>query len=243
MRACARAIASSAAPGSTPSAGFNPSCWARSSAARARCTSISPARSAASASTRTWSSSTSTKPSWMERYRFLPSATDTYVSMPMPSNPSSGAWPGRIPMYPCLPGSCRSLTRSRTKARSGVATSSSRVSAMGLLLLQLFRALQHFLDGALHVERLLRQVVVLAFDNFAEPLDGIGQLDVLALVTGELLGHVERLGKELLDFARPCHDELIFVGEFVDAQNGDDVLEILVALQRALHGLRRLVVI
>src|ERR1035441_8352500 len=213
MRACARAIASSAAPGSTPSAGFNPSCWARSSAARARCTSISSARSAASASTRTWSSSTSTKPSWMERYRFLPSATDTYVSVPMPSSPSSGAWPGRIPrpssgawpgripMYPSLPGTCTSLTCSRTNARSGVATSRESVSAMALRLPQFFGFLQHFLDGSLHVERLLRQVVVLAIHNFAEALDGIRQLDVLALVAGELLGHVERLGKELLDFA------------------------------------------
>src|SRR5664279_4819695 len=224
MRACARAIASSAAPGSTPSAGFNPSCWARSSAARARCTSISSARSAASASTRTWSSSTSTKPSWMERYCFLPSATDTYVSVPMPSSPSSGAWPGRIPMYPSLPGTCTSLTGSRTNSRSGVATSRERVSAMALRLLQFRRFLQHFLDGSLHVECLLGQAVVLAFDNFAEALDGIGELDVLALEAGELLGHVERLGEELLDFARARHNQLVFVGEFVNNQNRDDFL-------------------
>src|ERR1019366_2882367 len=135
MRACARAMASCADPGSTPRAGFKPSSWARWSAARARCRSISSARSAASASTRTWSSSTSTKPSWMERYRFLPSATDTYVSVPMPSSPSSGAWPGRIPMYPSLPGTCTSLTCSRTNARSGVATSRESVSAMALRFL------------------------------------------------------------------------------------------------------------
>src|ERR1035438_4970537 len=145
-------------------------------------------------------------------------------------------------MYPSLPGTCRSLTCSRTNWRSGVATSRESVSAMALRLLQFRGFLQHFFDGSLHVERLLWQVVVLAFHNFAEALDGVGQLHVLALVAGELLGHVERLGKELLDFAGARYDELVFVGEFVDTQNGDDVLQILVALQRALHGLRRLVV-
>src|ERR1035437_4361977 len=240
-RACARAMARRAAPGSTPRAGFNPSSWARCSAARARCTSISSARSATSASTRTWSSNTSTKPPWMERYRFLPS--DTYVRVPMPSNPSSGAWPGRIPMYPSLPGTCTSLTCSRTNSRSGVATSRESVSAMGLRLLQFRRFLEDFLDGSLHVECLLGQAVVLAFDNFAEALDGIGELDVLALVAGELLGDVERLGEELLDLAGARHNQLVLVGEFVDTQNGDDVLEILVALQGALDHLGHLVVV
>src|ERR1039457_3074768 len=234
-------MARRAEPGSTPRAGFSPSSWARCNAAWARCTSISSARSATSASTRTWSSSTSRKPWWTERYRFLPSAT--YVSIPMPSKPSSGAWPGRIPRYPFLPGICKSVTNSRTKARSGVATSRESVSAMGLRLLQFRRFLDHFLDGALHVERLFGQVVVLAFDNFAEALDGIGQGDVLALVAGELLGDVEGLGEELLDFAGAGDDELVLVGELVDAENGDDVLEILVALQGALDHLGDLVVV
>src|ERR1017187_1243791 len=161
----------------------------------------------------------------------------------MPSRPSSGAWPGRIPMYPFLPGTCNSLTCSRTNSRSGVATSSSRVSAMALRFLQFRRFLERFLDGSLHVERLLRQVVMLAFDNFAEALDGIGQRDVLALVAGELLGHVERLGKELLHLPRPRHGEFVFVGKFVDAENGDDVLKILVALQGTFDHLGNLVVV
>ena len=72
---------------------------------------------------------------------------------------------------------------------------------------------------------------MLAFDDFAEALDGIGQLDVLALEAGELLGHVEGLGEEPLHLAGARHGELVFVGEFVDTQNGDDVLQILVALQ------------
>src|ERR1035438_1578076 len=216
-------MARRAEPGSTPRAGFSPSSWARRNAAWARCTSISSARSAQSASTRTWSSSTSRNPWCTERNRFLPSAT--YVNMPMPSRPRRGAWPGRIPRYPLLPGICKSVTSSRTRARSGVATSRERVSAMGLRLLQFRRFLDYFLDGSLHVERLFGQIVVLAFDNFAAALDGIGEGDVLALVAGELLGDVEGLGEELLDFAGAGHDELFLVGEFVDAENSDDVLE------------------
>src|ERR1035438_3010402 len=114
---------------------------------------------------------------------------------------------------------------------------------MGLRLLQFRRLLDHFLDSSLHVERLFGQVVVLAFDNFAEALDGIGQRDVLALVAGELLGDEEGLGKELLDFTGAGDDELVLVGELVDAENGDDVLEILVALQGALDHLGHVVVV
>src|ERR1017187_2721747 len=120
-------------------------------------------------------------------------------------------------MYPSLPGTCRSLTCSRTKERSGVATSRESVSAMGLRLLQFRRFLEHFLDGSLHPERLLRQAVVLAFDNFAEALDGIGHLYVLALEAGELRGHVERLGRELLGLSGERQNELVFVGKVVDA--------------------------
>jgi signal peptidase I len=36
---------------------------------------------------------------------------------------------------------------------------------------------------------------------------------------------VERLGQELLDFARARYDEFVFVGQFVDTQDGDDVLQ------------------
>src|SRR5947208_10983901 len=116
-------------------------------------------------------------------------------------------------MYPFLPGICRSLTSSRTNSRSGVATSSSRVSAMALRLLELFGLLQHFFDRTLHVEGLFRQIVVLAFDDFPEALDGIGQLDVFALETGELLGNVEGLGEELLNFTGARHGQLVFVGK------------------------------
>ena len=46
-----------------------------------------------------------------------------------------------------------------------------------------------------------------------------------------LLGHVERLREEPLDLAGAGDGQLVLVGQFVDAENGDDVLQILVALQ------------
>ena len=39
---------------------------------------------------------------------------------------------------------------------------------------------QHVFDGALHVERLLGEIVVLAVDDLLEAADGVGQLHVLA---------------------------------------------------------------
>ena len=75
---------------------------------------------------------------------------------------------------------------------------------------------------------------MLAVDDFLEAADGVGQLDVLARDAGELLGDVERLRKEPLDLAGARHGQLVFVGQFVHAENGDDVLQILVALQTPL---------
>src|SRR5436189_2318234 len=42
---------------------------------------------------------------------------------------------------------------------------------------------------------------------------------------------------------RTGDDELVLVGELVDAENRDDVLQVLVALQDLLHARRRLVVL
>ena len=84
---------------------------------------------------------------------------------------------------------------------------------------------------------------MLAVHDFLEAADRVGQLDVLALEAGELLGHVERLRQEALDLAGARHGQLIFVRQFVDTQNRDDVLQILVALQDLLHALRRVVVL
>ncbi len=60
---------------------------------------------------------------------------------------------------------------------------------------------------------------------------------------GELLGDVERLAQEALDLAGAVDLELVLVGELVDAEDGDDVLQLLVALQHLLDVGRRPVVL
>src|SRR5271157_888804 len=89
-----------------------------------------------------------------------------------------------------------------------------RVSHRGLRLCRfhLLGFFQHFVDGALHVERLFWNIVALAI-------------------------------QELLDLAGARHRELLVFAEFVDTENRDDVLQVLVALQHALNGLRRVVVL
>src|SRR5690606_4634403 len=70
------------------------------------------------------------------------------------------------------------------------------------LLLLLFGLLERFLDRADQIERLLRNLVVLALDDFPEALDGVGDRDVLALEARELLRDEKRLRQESLDLAR-----------------------------------------
>ena len=60
---------------------------------------------------------------------------------------------------------------------------------------------------------------------------------------GERLADEERLREELLDLAGARHGQLVVVGELVHAEDGDDVLQVLVALQHALDLLRHVVVL
>src|SRR5687768_6671004 len=90
--------------------------------------------------------------------------------------------------------------------RVGVASSSVRRSAMLLALAaQLLGLVDGLADVADEIERLLRQLVVLALDDLLEALHGVADLHVAAGRAGELLGHEERLGEEALDLAGARH--------------------------------------
>ena len=52
---------------------------------------------------------------------------------------------------------------------------------------------------------------------------------------GEHLADEERLAQEPLDLAGAGHDDLVLLGQLVETEDGDDVLELLVALQHLLH--------
>src|SRR5712675_2574910 len=98
-------------------------------------------------------------------------------------------------------------------------------------------------DGADHVESLLRKMIVLAFAKPAETLDGVGEVDELARRTGEDFGNMKRLRQEALDLARARHRDLVLFRELVHAENGDDVLQRLVALQDLLNHTRGIVML
>src|SRR5271157_5882795 len=120
-----------------------------------------------------------------------------------------------------------------------------RVSHRGLRLCRfhLLGFFQHFVDGALHVERLFWNIVALAIHDLLEAAHRVLDLHVASLNASKLLSNVEGLRQELLDLAGARHRELLVFAEFVDTENRDDVLQVLVALQHALNGLRRVVVL
>src|SRR3954451_10773579 len=124
-----------------------------------------------------------------------------------------------------MPGISTSSTCSWTIIRSGatICSSSDVGNATSPSAFHLLCLLHGFFDRAHHVERLLREVIVLAVHNLTEAADGVGDRHVLAGEAGELLGDEERLRQEALDAARPADGQLVFLGELVDAQDRDDV--------------------
>ena len=123
-------------------------------------------------------------------------------------------------------------TSSLKTSPSGVRTST--VNGVRAIASLFFARLDDVVDRALEEERRLGQVVVLAVEHLAERAHGLGDRHVLARRARELLGDVERLGQEALDLARALHELAVLVGELVDAEDRDDVLQLAVALQDAL---------
>src|SRR5512139_517202 len=154
----------------------------------------------------------------------------------------SAAWCGRMASWPSLPGAIKTSTPCSTRTtRSAVTTST--VSGMALGLGQLAAAFDGHIDVADHVERLLRETVVLAFQDLLEAADSFADGHVLAGHTGELLRHEHGLREEALNLASAGHGQLVVVGEFIDAQDGDDVLQVAVALEHALDAAGDVVVL
>src|SRR5262249_2800941 len=92
----------------------------------------------------------------------------------------------------------------------------------------------HVVDRAGHLEGLLGQVVALALEDLVEAAHGVLARAEDALHAGERGRDVERLAHELLDLAGARDRELVVLGQLIHAENGNDVLKVLVALQDAL---------
>ena len=87
------------------------------------------------------------------------------------------------------------------------------------------------LDDADVHERRLGEVVPLALAQLLEAADGLLDRRDVALLAGERLGDDERLRQELLDAAGAVDDLLVLLAQFLDAEDGDDVLQFAVALE------------
>src|SRR4051794_21912379 len=84
---------------------------------------------------------------------------------------------------------------------------------------------------------------MLSVHDLFEAAHGIFQLDVFAWSAGELLRNVERLRKEPLNTAGPRDGLLVLIAQLVDTENRDDVLKVLVALQRLLNALSHFIML
>src|SRR4051812_43347641 len=123
-------------------------------------------------------------------------------------------------------------------------TPSSGRSAPRLRLgLETLRVGLDVLHTATHEERLLGILVELALGEPAERVDGLVERDELAGDAGELLRDEERLREEPLDPAGPVDQNAVLFGQLVDAEDGDDVLQVLVALEDLLHATGDVVVV
>src|SRR5437763_1108236 len=237
------------------------SAFASSSWARARASSISIARTASSTSAIARSSSTLKKPGPVAYSR---TSSPMWMRVePAFSVATSGACRARTPISPAAPGTTIISASPSNAGPSGVTSETSKrlLGSLLRLLLGLFalllglfglllsaaadalRLLDRLLDRPDHVEGLLGQVVVLAVEDLREALDLVLELHVLAGRAGELLGDEVRLREEALDLPGPRHHQPVLVRELVDPEDGDDVLEVLVALKHLLDARRRAVVV
>src|SRR3954463_658149 len=116
------------------------------------------------------------------------------------------------------------VTSSLKTSPSGVRTSTLNASCATRSVL--LRSLDDVVDRALEQERRLGHVVVLAVEDLLEAADRLADRHVGARRAGEGLRDVERLREEALDAPRAADDEAVLVGELVDAEDRDDVLQL-----------------
>src|SRR5690606_30170716 len=154
-------------------------------------------------------------------------------SSPLPSSVSIGACPDSTPTSPSNAGATTDCAFPSKSTRSGEMTETLSIARASAL--QAFGVGDDVLNATAHEEGLLGIVVELPLHQPLEGADGVFQADELAGNVRELLGHMERLRHEALDASRARHHELVFLRELVHSQDRDDVLQLLVALQHALH--------
>src|SRR5438105_9188462 len=163
-------------------------------------------------------------------------------SVPFPRSVIIGAWPVRMPTSPSYAGATiESVVPSKSTASGEITVTVSIGCLLWLALSQPLCILSDVLDSTRHEECLLREIVELAGDEPLERRYRFLELHVLPDDASKLLRDRERLRHEPLHAPRTRNDALVFLGQLVHAKNGDDVLQLLVALKNALHFGRDLI--
>src|SRR5262249_1841463 len=101
----------------------------------------------------------------------------------------------------------------------------------------------HFLDSALHIEIAFRNCVVLAFEDLLESANGIRHRDLFSFMSGECLRNTKWLAQEALYLAGAEHCLLIFSRQLIDAEDCDDILQVLEPLQHLLNSPRHVIML
>src|SRR3989344_3350103 len=165
---------------------------------------------------------TSNTPPWMGNiFGVSPAATCTRAS-PCLSVVISGMWRPSTVISPSAPGTV-------SECASPSNNTSSTFAITTCILVRLDRV-----DAAFHVKSGFRFVVVLALQNFFKRADGLLHRHVHARNAGKQFRHVHRLGEEALYLARAVHQRFVLVGQLLDTEDGDDILQVFVTLEHLL---------
>src|SRR5579862_7597812 len=127
--------------------------------------------------------------------------------MPGLSAARNGAWCGRMPSSPSVVTAMTSSALPSKTTSVGV----TRLNGNELATSHTFGVFAHFVDRTGVEERALGQIVDLAFEDFFERCDRLGELDVFAGPPGELLGDEKRLREEALDAPRSRDGDLVIL--------------------------------
>src|SRR3989344_3923049 len=97
-------------------------------------------------------------------------------------------------------------------------------------------------EFAFHIKEVFRLIVVFAGNDGLEVLDGFFKSHIGAFDAGKDLGDMRRLREELLNATGAVDERSVFDGQFFKTQYRDDVLELAIALEDALHFTSNVVV-
>src|SRR5712692_4335039 len=147
------------------------------------------------------------------------------------------------PSSPSAPLAMTNSTSPSKRLRSTLTTRSAYFISGTRGLLHLFALRARLFDGADHVKSLLGEVIVLALQDLGEGRHRLAHLDVLALAPRETLRDAEGLGEKSLDLACARDRQLVVLRQLLHTEDGDDVLQVLVALHGFLDALGGVVVL